>query len=1690
MYSLISKTQLILSLLLFFSLDFIQVCQANNEFDVFKLENFSSQSQCLSTQDLNLDFVGFENSELLVELNISLPYQAQDSFLLTSEYLGQITFTYEDLPLSLLVPPFQGVQFLIQDLQNDECIAEYAFDGFLECISSAGFLIMSPINVTSLQCDPSNGSYYIQLDADYWSQSEDHSFIINGNGNTYGQYQLSDLPIILGPFLPIDHPIDEFDFDFEALGCNHYVGVENNICGFDCNSISNITLDWVEATPQNAFYALDFDSNYSDIDTFLIQLNGTESIVVSVEELPYILELPLLEDNLISIIDPNYFNCTYEEVIPAHTLCDGLGSELWTAFSELQLEYVNCDFTQSTSESTFDVLVDIEFYPPLTNGDFVLYLNGEIYESFDLADFPVLIDSIPQQLPDDILVEIVPEQLDCTLEALIEPFNCTADCDFITDAQISIPSSLPNFESLSLELDFEYDYPPFDSFLIYGAQVDSFTTVYNNLPIQFDYFYETTGVLTIYDLISECSYQVEIPEYFYCSDDNSEPWIISELQVEYNECDPETDEYYLELDFEYVNSEEGFFNLYVLEEYYESYSYSDFPIIVGPFESNSTDSLYLFLEPELGGCDSVLQSVIAPLDCNPCESAEVGYGLECSTNGLYDIFIGFALNTLANSVELFYGQECIGVYDVQTGTTFINLLDFNNYLGENGDLSICYDTGDIECCVPLEIDWIQCEGCAIDEFGLTNISCESNGNYTLVFGYTVENTTEESVLLYYGEDFIDQFPIDGSNQIVLEDFDNYQGDVEWTLCGNEIGSSCCVTTNFDFPPCYFVEIEAEIVECFSPINYTFEITLLDYEIGPDEALEVYLGDESYGWYSPDDFPLTFADIENTTGEPLVITILFEGQPLAVYTLDEDVCTDCEIDEFGLTNISCQANGNYTLVFGYTVENTTEESVLLYYGEDFIDQFPIDGSNQIVLEDFDNYQGDVEWTLCGNEIGSSCCVTTNFDFPPCYFVEIEAEIVECFSPINYTFEITLLDYEIGPDEALEVYLGDESYGWYSPDDFPLTFADIENTTGEPLVITILFEGQPLAVYTLDEDVCTDCIISDIAWDYQGCDEDGAYVLLDFESNNTGNNGFSVVINDESLGSFEYDELPLLLGPIPTEIEIDLVVLDNQNFSQCFDYVNLGVFDDCGEDCEIIAFELDILDCQSPNLFDLVFNYEILNPSGDEVVLYYDEEVIGIYSLDDGEIFLDDFLSDTTNPMSLFTLCVANTSSECCSAIGFENTCETSCGMEPLTFDFLGCITDVDGNNLTVLSLDFEYDGSDMDLFTYTLDGISYAQHYYYDFPIIIEFTDDEDHAITISLTSDPSCSQSVEFDAFFECQDNIWPGDTNDDNICNHFDLLNIGLGNGSFGLDRVDTGIDWEAKLSSDWDQDFPANSSGEPQVNYKHADTDGNGLINELDILAINENYSLTHGIFEAYEYSNDNPVDPVLYIDLPDYITPGVPFEAKLKLGNGLIPLEAFYGVAFTIEYNNFQFESTELEFSPESWLGDTQGSNTNLLTYYKDYPNLGKTEVAIVRNDQENASGAGHLADFIGVIDDILGLQEVEISIKNAKGILSDNSIVPLYAPVEVEVIDLVNNIEELEDDESSIQFYPNPTPGKINITNPLSEDIERISIYDMDGNLVRIVEGTIDRINLEDLKSGIYNIHIQTKKDLYVEPLIKF
>ncbi|MFK7775500.1 MAG: PKD domain-containing protein [Saprospiraceae bacterium] len=388
------------------------------------------------------------------------------------------------------------------------------------------------------------------------------------------------------------------------------------------------------------------------------------------------------------------------------------------------------------------------------------------------------------------------------------------------------------------------------------------------------------------------------------------------------------------------------------------------------------------------------------------------------------------------------------------------------------------------------------------------------------------------------------------------------------------------------------------------------------------------------------------------------------------------------------------------------------------------------------------------------------------------------------------------------------------------------------------------------------------------------------------------------------------------------------------------------------------------------------------------------------------------------------------------------------------------------------------------------------------PTINTVTELESGNYSLTITDDFGCTASADVDVFID-DDCVWPGDTDTNMVVNHFDLLNIGLAYDSVGTTRENASFDWFGQPSFDWSQTTPTSN-----VNYKHIDADGNGIIEAADTVAITQNFGLTHNFSDPdiLDQFTDLPPSDGFTVVTPFYVEPDTLIEGEtialnLILGDVSNVVTGLYGIGFSIEYDSSVVVpgSASINFD-DCWLGDV---NADAISVQFDFPNPGRIDAAITRIDGVEMDGYGLFGDLIITLEDDILLWDPNSNSNNFNGTSTDvtadftvtNYRLINFSQEEIIVqgttttapIGETTSLSFIELNEL-ITVFPNPANDVFFIASQ-NIDIERVRIFSATGELKSVKTKTKNNLEFstKELPNGIYFIEIQTREGIVTKKL---
>lgn len=350
-----------------------------------------------------------------------------------------------------------------------------------------------------------------------------------------------------------------------------------------------------------------------------------------------------------------------------------------------------------------------------------------------------------------------------------------------------------------------------------------------------------------------------------------------------------------------------------------------------------------------------------------------------------------------------------------------------------------------------------------------------------------------------------------------------------------------------------------------------------------------------------------------------------------------------------------------------------------------------------------------------------------------------------------------------------------------------------------------------------------------------------------------------------------------------------------------------------------------------------------------------------------------------------------------------------------------------------------------------------------------------YVITVTDTNGCTNTDTVKITVTKDC---VWPGDANNDKVVNVKDLLPIGVAYNTKGLKRPNASINWRAQYAPNWKDTF---SGG---INYKHADCNGDSIINLKDANAILANYSFTHN--KTNGNAPAGPNDPTLQIKFQlDSLKPRDTAIAYINYGTAAIQAKDIYGLAFTLNYDPKLVDSGSFALNlKNSWLFN----DTNYIYMIKDFYNLGKLDVAMTRKDKKSKSGYGPVGtlQFV-IIDNIAGKRDTS---KTLTLTLSDVQIIneilrdQLFNTEDGSAVitQVTTGIYEVENAVNKLKVYPNPAKEQLTI-EITDHKISHLKLVNMLGQTViqkNIFNSDKTTLQTAELESGIYILSVITSE----------
>ena len=1081
-------------------------------------------------------------------LNADIEGAGDSGFAVFSESAYYGSYSYAELPLTILA--FEGSGDFIDvvsvcDNENLGCCATVPFEALL----CAGCLIYN-LTATPLPCNAQD-EIMVEINFNHQNVSTE-GFEITGNGDNYGSFAYEDLPVQIGPFAGDGSQFFEFVVtDLVNQLCFEAVELGFINCGQICE-LSNLTVVPGDCTGNNTYTAtIDFDNQGTTGVGFDLFINGELFDNYSYNDLPLtIAEFPSSGTG-IDIVTV----CENDNSACCATLAFAAPDCACHVF-DASVTNLGC-----SSDTTFDISLEF-FYENLPGNSVDVFLDGVFIGFYNIADIPLTI-TLPEGTGTAVLGVCANDLNNCCDEVIIELINCETPQCFIYDL-ISETGVCNSDSTFALDVVFNHDNLPSDSVNIWGNNVYIGKFLVQPTFIHIEHFPvldSATTTLTVCAVgADDCcdTYTFETPDCSFFGQCH-----IWDLIAVPGDCNSDST-YSLNLEFNSQNLEVDSVIITGNGNYIGQYQVTPNNIVIAQFPDYGTDVTVLTVcavgQPDC--CDTYTfdtQDCSLFGQCNIWDLvSETG---DCTSDSTYVLHINFnSQNLSVDSVVVTGNGNYIGQYPVTTEN--ITIQHFPLYETDTTVITVCA-VGENDCCDEFEYVTPNCDNggpCHIYDLVATIGDCQTDSTYALFIQYVADNLPSDSVTINANEQlvgtfvnnqagfWIDNFPVIDANHTVV-----------W-VCATG-ASDCCDFYEFETPncegggTCQLFDLVADPGDCNGDSTYTLFINYATLNLQSDSiVVTTSEGYSAHFAHNADGFTIANFPAYNTSHTTITVCALGSEECCDSFTFETLDCGQefiCEIYGLFAETGQCTSDSTYVLDVVFDTYSSPSDSVLIYANDSLVGQYE-NNPDFIHIENFPHFPGEqTTVTVCA--VGApDCCASFTFETPfctdQCVIYNIEVNTFECNSDTTFP-AILHFDYQNIVAGGFDVYAGDTYLGFFTFEQVPIEIAHFPaNETGQ-YIVTIC-ESDNTECCTTQEfagPACGTggCEIANLTYTLTECDSSGNFLfILDFDFQNTGNEGFHVQGNGNNYGNFSYDNVPVQIGPFPSDdTEYEFVVIDN-------------------------------------------------------------------------------------------------------------------------------------------------------------------------------------------------------------------------------------------------------------------------------------------------------------------------------------------------------------------------------------------------------------------------------------------------------------------------------------------------------------------------------------------------------------------
>jgi hypothetical protein len=327
---------------------------------------------------------------------------------------------------------------------------------------------------------------------------------------------------------------------------------------------------------------------------------------------------------------------------------------------------------------------------------------------------------------------------------------------------------------------------------------------------------------------------------------------------------------------------------------------------------------------------------------------------------------------------------------------------------------------------------------------------------------------------------------------------------------------------------------------------------------------------------------------------------------------------------------------------------------------------------------------------------------------------------------------------------------------------------------------------------------------------------------------------------------------------------------------------------------------------------------------------------------------------------------------------------------------------------------------------------------------------------------------------------VWPGDCNYDLTADVNDLFYIGWGYGLTGPVRAGATTNWLPQAMANW------GSSGPYGVDYKHADSNGDGVIDVNDTLALSLNYNQAHPWKLAPVTPEIQGIRTLSMSANPSSVSPNQSFDLAVDLSSsGTIAADTLYGITFRLHVPTAFIAGMNSVDYANSFLGI---NNSSMLTLAKAFVGSGYIDLALVRSTHTNVTGSGNLLNLSLQSSGFASGGTGTFSLSNIRAIGTGGASLP-YGSTNLGVNFNATGSGISVPTCNSVKLMPVPADETIFIEGLKGNNVN-YEIINLLGETVAASSINVKSpLNISSLKKGSYFLRLYTPDGIVVKKFVK-